>query len=148
MATKASTKQANLTRAQKIQNHEEATKDREAQARELKLAYEQAASGVVLQDILKKMESFIKYFEKIAKDGMGGKVVGKDENRNDIIEEYRLTPEERLSNLDKASGIESLQAYILAKATPVIEPVVAPVSNDDDAEGEDTDGIKQETQAQ
>jgi len=149
MATKAQTKQQNLSRAERIKNHEDATKDREAAALELKRAYEQAATGIVLQDILAKMESFVSYFEKIAKDAVGAKVIGKDESRNDIVEEYRLTPEERLSNLDKASGIESLQAYILAKATPTFDAPVVPSSSSDESEAEEGEVLPaQKTQAE
>ena len=152
MATKDATKSKNLTRAQKVELHKKNTEQRVADGRELKMAYEKEADSVVLTDILTKAHNFVKYFEKIAKDGMGGRVVGKRDDGSDLVEDYYLTPAQRLSNLDKASGIESLIAYIEGKIKiQVIDPEVlaaAKLAGIDPVTAEDVHEDEEETKAE
>lgn len=139
------TKQANLTRVQKVKAlHEEKDRERQGNAQTLKAEYLRAADDVVLKDILAKAHSFVAYFEKLAKDGVGAKKVGEDVDGRDIIEDITFTPDQRLSNLDKASGIESLIAYIEGKLkVEMPAPVSAEAHESDAAEPDET-----ETQAE
>lgn len=78
----------------------------------LKAAYAQIADSAALADLLSKGRSLIAYHAKMAEDGVGVRVVGRNEAGNDITEEYVLTPEQRVSELDQAKGLRQLVAYV------------------------------------
>lgn len=109
-----SVKKANLNRAQKAKaEHEKATKKRADDARRIKVVYLNEKDGDLLTDVLAKAKGFMKYNIKIAQDGVGSRATGDlYENGTAVMETYFLTPAERVSHLDKASGLQQLIDYI------------------------------------
>lgn len=65
-----------------------------------------------LADIISKGKEFAAYHLKLAKDGMGARVTGQDERGASVVEDYFLTSDQRIAELDQAKGIEQYVAYI------------------------------------
>lgn len=104
------------TRAQaKKQLHEQREKERKEKLDQLKAEYAQIKDSLALEDILAKAKQFAGWHLKLAKDGVGSKVVGSNDSGQPVTEEYYLTQEQRISELDQAKGQEQLIAYIEAK---------------------------------
>jgi hypothetical protein len=104
------------TRAQvKKELHEKNQEERKRQIEQLKVEYSQIKDSPALADILKKAREFAAWHLKLAKDGVGSRVLGADDNGNPKIEEYYLTPEQRIAELDQCKGQEQLIAYIEGK---------------------------------
>ena len=99
-------------RKEVIENYKRGNKERADEAKRIKAIYKQHKDNPALTDALEKARLFADYHLKIAKDGVGIKRNGVDSNGNTILEEYRLTPEERCGELDQAKGIEQLIAYV------------------------------------
>lgn len=104
------------TRAQiKKELHERKQKERAEKSEEMKNLYHKIKDEPALADILAKGKSFAAYHMKLAKDGVGFKVRGQDENGKDIVEDYVLTSEQRIAELDQCKGLEQLVGYIEQK---------------------------------
>lgn len=95
-----------------IENYKRGNKERADEAERIKAVYKQHKDNPALLDALEKARLFADYHHKIAKDGVGMRQNGIDSKGNKVLEEYRLTPEERCGELDQAKGIEQLIAYI------------------------------------
>lgn len=95
-----------------IENYNRGNKEREDEARRVKAIYQANKSNPALLDVLEKARRFVDYHNQIARDGVGMRQNGVDSNGNRINEEYRLSSEERCSELDQAKGIEQLISYI------------------------------------
>lgn len=102
------------TRVQRVKAvHEKASKDRADAVSNLKAAYLANRDNPVVLDILEKAAKFMAYHEKIAKDGFGARKTGfKLENGQDEFENFYLTAEKRVNELEKAAGIQELLDYI------------------------------------
>jgi len=137
----------------RVQQKQAEQKKRNAEMAEevdsLRHSYARIKDEPAFQDILKKAKSFAAYHNKMAKDGVGYRDTGRfDEKGNAIQEIVYYTGEKRLGELDKASGIEELEDYILRQLTasakkvleegapvagePPVEPVTATTASDDD----------------
>ena len=99
-------------RKQVIEAHNRKRKEREDEARRVKAIYQANKTNPALLDVLEKARRFVDYHNQIARDGVGMRQNGVDSNGNKINEEYRLSLEERCSELDQAKGIEQLISYI------------------------------------
>lgn len=101
------------TRAQvKRDLHKQKTEERKREADEIRHQYAQIKDSPALADILAKARTFAAYHLKLAKDGVGAKQEGVDESGRPKMVDYYLTSEQRIAELDKASGQEQLIAYI------------------------------------
>lgn len=92
--------------------HERKSKERADEIAHRKHEYAVIKDSPALADIIEKGKQFANWHLKLAKDGVGAKNKGKDENGRDIIEDYYLTAEQRISELDQCKGIEQFVAYI------------------------------------
>jgi hypothetical protein len=99
----------------KKQLHEQKQKERADAAAQLKVEYANVKESPALVDILVKARSFAAYHTKLAKDGIGARNMGVDDSGAPIIEDYHLSSEERLGELDQAKGIEQIISYIEQK---------------------------------
>lgn len=104
VAQKQAEKQTKIQKTAAL--HKENSDKRAADIGTVKAAYQSERDGLVVQDVLKKARQFRDYHLKVAKDGVGLKGQGKQ------AVEYTLTPAERLSHLDNASGLEPFIAYV------------------------------------
>lgn len=99
------------TRAQAVkQLNKERSEQRASRERELSAWYAEIRGSEALKDILAKGHQFAEYHTKLAIDGLGTRNMGEGK-----YEEYVLSPEERVSELDQAKGMKQLIAYIERK---------------------------------
>lgn len=112
--TDAKTIQENRTRVQKVKAlHEQKSKERADTASNIKAAYQAEKDGPVIADLILKAKTFINYHQNLAQNAQGARKTGYMlENKQPEVENYFLGSEERLSNLDKAAGIQELLDYI------------------------------------
>lgn len=128
---KADTQKANQSRAQKAKEvHEKATKQRASDQATLKALYLTGKDDPILQDIIVKCESFIKYHTKLAQDGTGARKTGyKLADGTPEIENYFFSNDEIASEMKKASGIQELLDYITRQtALPEVKKQTKKVS--------------------
>lgn len=105
-----------LTRRRAVKElHEKRSKERADEIAAVKAHYAQIKDSPALVDIVSKARSFAEYHLKLAKDGVGARKVGTDEKGQPVLEDYYLTQEQRVSELDQAKGLEQLIAYIEQK---------------------------------
>lgn len=95
--------------------HEKKAKERAEEIQSLKAHYAQIKDSPALADIVTKARQFADYHLKLAKDGMGARKVGTDDRGQPILEDYYLTQEQRVAELDQAKGLEQLIAYVEQK---------------------------------
>lgn len=101
------------TRAQaKRDLHKQKQEERKRNQEALKSEYSSARDNPALLDILAKAKTFRDYHTKLAIDGVGAKIVGQDDDRHDIIEEYSLSDSEVHRELGGASALTQLIVYI------------------------------------
>lgn len=104
------------TRAQvKKELHEKRNKERADAAAALKGSYQSLKTEPAMVDVLEKARAFAAYHLKLAKDGVGGKIVGYDDNNQPQVEDITLSSEQRISELDQCKGLEQLISYIEQK---------------------------------
>ncbi|UOF80566.1 hypothetical protein [Caudoviricetes sp.] len=97
----------------KIETHKQKSQERAKEVSDLRAAYKSLEKDPVIVDILTKAKTFASYHSKMAKDGIGARVTGRDaESGKDIVETVYLTSEQRIAELDQAKGLEQLIAYI------------------------------------
>lgn len=82
----------------------------------LKAEYYKVKDTEAFADLMSRLEKFVAYHTKVAKDGVGLEDK-KDDDGNTTQEVVRLTPEQRVSELDKAAGIEEIIGYLTRKLT-------------------------------
>lgn len=95
--------------------HEKRDKERAEEIQALKAHYAQIKDSPALADIVVKAKSFADYHLKLAKDGVGARKVGVDGKGAAVLEDYYLTQEQRVAELDQAKGIEQIIGYIEQK---------------------------------
>jgi hypothetical protein len=114
---------------------EEQTKEIEA----VKHSYARIKDEPAFRDLLAKAKSFAAYHTKMAKDGVGYRDTGQfDEKGKPIQEIVYYTNEKRVSELDKAAGIEELEDYILRQIPATVKEEVSETA-EADAEAENTE---------
>lgn len=92
--------------------HKEKSEERKRMAEQRRAEYAKIKDEPALADIIQKGREFAAYHLKLAKDGMGARVNGQDEKGNPNVEDYFLTSDQRIAELDQAKGIEQYVAYI------------------------------------
>ena len=98
--------------------HKEKAAVRASEIDSIKHSYARIKDEPAFRDILAKAKSFAAYHTKMAKDGVGYRDTGRfDENGKPIQEIVYYDQPKRLSELDKASGIEELEDYMLRQLT-------------------------------
>ena len=96
---------------QKKAVQQKASEERANAQKLLKAEYFKIKKSAAVEDLLIKMRGFIDYHTKVAKDGVAYEN-GKDADGNLIQHTVRFTPEQRVSHLDKAAGLEEILDYI------------------------------------
>lgn len=89
------------------EEHDRLTLVRANAERALTAEYLKIAKTPAFQDLLSKVKSFSELHVRVAKDGVGRR-------EQQIV---KLNPEERVSELDKAAGIEEILDYLERKTT-------------------------------
>lgn len=109
----------------------------------IKHSYARIKDEPAFRDLLAKAKSFAAYHTKMAKDGVGYRDTGQFDERNKPIQEIvYYTNEKRVSELDKAAGIEELEDYILRQIPvsakeEVTQDAEAEASSEDEEKSED-----------
>ena len=118
----------------------------------IKHSYARIKDEPAFRDLLAKMKAFAGYHTKMAKDGVGYRDTGEFDEKNKPIQEIvYYTNEKRVSELDKAAGIEEIEDYVvrqvndgtvLAEAAKEAEQAEAQAENtaDDQADDKPADG--------
>lgn len=109
----------------KIEAHNRKQEELKQQFQQTRVDYQNNRENPVVKDILTKAQKFMAYHVKLAQDGVGARKTGHLlENNTEEVENYFLTPADRVSHLDKAAGIQELLDYInrqLETAVPTPE---------------------------
>jgi len=114
--------------------------DMAAEVAGLQHSYARIKDEPAFQDLLAKAKSFAAYHTKMAKDGVGYRDTGEfKENGQPVQEVVYYDQAKRLSELDKASGIEELEGYILRQLTPTAVAAVEAAIDDTDTEDEEAE---------
>lgn len=102
------------TRIQKVkEEHQKKANERANAQNELKISYKKIKDEPAFKDILAKAAQFASYHLTLAKDGVGYQQTGqKDDSGNPVQQTVFFSHEKRVTELDKAAGIEELQSYI------------------------------------
>lgn len=96
------------TKRQKIKKvHDEKAKERADEQGLLKAQYYALKDDPVIINLLEKIKSFADWHSKIAKDGVGYREDA--EGKQQVV---KLSPEDRVSELDKAAGIEEISDFL------------------------------------
>ena len=99
-------RRANQERAERAKRHEEGTKERAQEVATLRAAYLQHRDSIVIRDILTKAKMFMQMHDDVARFGEGAR------QGADGPQTFSLTPQERVSQLDRSAGIQELVDYI------------------------------------
>ncbi len=126
VAKRIKTKREALEKRREL--HAKNTKERAKAASDIKAAYMAAANDPVLLDVLAKAKAFCAYHIKVAKDGVGTDIKGA------LV--YHSN-ERRVSELDRAAGIQSLIDYIERQLEEVPDPLAVEEGDPSDGEAED-----------
>lgn len=112
-------KKANATRAQKAKaEHEKKSTERKNDQQTVKTAYLSGNGEVILEDLVKKIKSWIQLNNKVAQDGVGARATGyKLEDGSPEVENIYLTPVQRASYLDQSKGQQAILDYIERQMT-------------------------------
>lgn len=102
------------TRMQKVkEEHQKKATERANKQNGLKVSYKKIMDEPAFKDILEKGAQFASYHLKLAKDGVGYQQTGEmDEYGNPKQNTVFFDHDKRVTELDKAAGIEELTAYI------------------------------------
>lgn len=102
------------TRIQKVkERHIQMANERAGKQNELIISYKKIKDSAAFKDILDKAKSFHDYHLKLAKDGVGYQQTGaKDDSGNPVQQTVFFSHEKRVTELDKAAGVEELLLYI------------------------------------
>jgi len=92
--------------------HDKNTQERLRERDALRAHYTQIKDSPAFQDILSMAHKFVDFHIRLAKDGVGTRKIGVNNNGNPILEDYVLSHQERVAELDQVKGIEQLIAYI------------------------------------
>jgi hypothetical protein len=107
--------------------HTAASKSRADKINEVKASFKKIKDEPAFQHILLKAREFAGYHSKMAKDGVGYRQTGAlDANGNPIQETVFFDHNKRVTEMDKAAGIEELIDYVERQITDdALTPVVA-----------------------
>ena len=120
-------KKANTTRAQKAKaEHDKKSNERKNDQQFVKAGYVSGNGEVILEDLQKKIKSWIQLNNKVAQDGVGARATGyKLEDGSPEVENIYLTPVQRASYLDQSKGMQAILDYI-ERQTTVVNPETKP----------------------
>ena len=101
-------------RDKKLEAHEQKVRERTREQELIKHEFAKLKDNPVILDIQKKAKSLADYHTKVAKDGVGFKknTVATEHGLKEEQEVVYLTHEKRVTELDKAAGLEELLAYL------------------------------------
>ena len=88
---------------EKIKSRKEVAKQKANELNDLRLEYRSIKDSAAFGDILRFARQMSAYHTKVAKDGVA---------YNEKAETVNLDPQKRLSELDRAAGIEEIVAYL------------------------------------
>lgn len=116
---KQQVQQGNVTRAQAAKiAHQKANEQRAQTENELRISYKKIKDEPAFQDILTKAKQFAGYHLKMAKDGVGFRETGqRDDSGNPVQETVFFDQHKRVTELDKAAGIDEIVGYIEGRVT-------------------------------
>jgi hypothetical protein len=116
------------TRIQKVKDeHQKKANERANKQNELKVSYKKIIDEPAFKDILAKAKQFAAYHLTLAKDGVGYQQTGgKDDSGNPLQATVFFSHEKRVTELDKAAGIEELSNYIERQVSEEALTPVAP----------------------
>lgn len=101
-------------RASKIEAHKEATKERTRHSNDLRISFKKIKDEPAFAEIMRMAKGFADYHSKMAKDGVGYRDNGnRDISGNPQQEIVYFTNEKRVSEMDKAAGIEEVIDYLV-----------------------------------
>lgn len=96
-----------------IEEHARKSKERAEIASDIKGVYRAAKDSQLIKDLLSKLELFKDLHMGVARDGVGARKTGyKLENGQEEVENIFLTNNKRVSELDRAAGIQQVIDYI------------------------------------
>lgn len=98
------------------EKHQQAQLARDNVEKELRAEYLKVRKSIAVADILAKSKSFAAYHCQVAQDGVAYEP-STDEKGNPRQQIVKLTPEERVTHLDKAAGLQEMIDYIERKLT-------------------------------
>lgn len=107
-------KKANTTRAQKAKaQHDKKSVERKNDQQTVKTGYLSGKGEIIIEDLQKKIKSWIQLNNKVAQDGVGARATGyKLEDGTQEVENIYLTPVQRASYLDQSKGMQAILDYI------------------------------------
>lgn len=111
--TETETKSTGLPKSRMQEKKEvqrKAAEERANTQKLLKAEYFKLKDSPAVEDLLKKLRGFIDYHTQIAKDGVAYESV-PDGSGGTTLKTVRVTPEERLSHLDKSAGLGEILDY-------------------------------------
>lgn len=76
----------------------------------LLVSYKKLQKDPAFLDLMKNVNDFIKYHQKLAQDGIGYTI--KSVDGKTVQEEKHFTPSERTGHLDKAAGIQEIIDFV------------------------------------
>lgn len=93
--------------------HQKKNQERADKINELRISYKRIKEEPAFKDILVKAQQFADYHLKMAKDGVGYRETGgKDAEGNALQETVFFDSNKRVTELDKAAGIEEIVGYL------------------------------------
>lgn len=101
----------------KTEERDRLVQERENAQKAMKAEYRKIAGIPALVDMSKKLRTLADYHAKLAKDGVGYEK-NADGSPGQMV---RMSPDQRLTELDKAAGLEEMVDYLTRMLT--IEPV-------------------------
>lgn len=111
-------KRDNLTRAQRVVLHQKSEEKRVKHENELRISYKRIKDEPAFLDILEKGKQFAGYHMKMAKGGVGFRETGqKDSSNNPVQETVFFDQHKRVTELDRAAGIEEIVGYVEGRVT-------------------------------
>lgn len=97
----------------KKEEHQKKANERANHQNELKISYKKIMNEPAFLDILKMAKQYSAYHLKLAKDGVGYQQTGaKDDSGNPVQATVFFSHEKRVTELDKAAGVEEITDYI------------------------------------
>lgn len=100
-------------REQMRERREERLKEEASKAKSLDIEWGKIKKSPAVAHWIKFLETAQEMHVRVATKGVGVKVIGQDEEGKDILDTVSLSPEERLSHLDRAAGIDEALDYLV-----------------------------------
>lgn len=111
-------------RQNKKELHEKMDVERKSTSDSLKIEYTKLRKNPAMLDLRAKLKAFSEWHLKVAKDGVGYRKTGTDANGKDIMEIVYHTNNKRVSELDRAAGLQEGIDYLDRQLVEVIKEVL------------------------